>query len=214
MRLPFTHEQFLDVFGAYNGALWPLAAILWVLTAAALWLLTSGRPVSRRVAVLLAIHWLMSGAVYHLLYFRVINAAALVFAIAFIVEGVQFLWFGAVRSRISFERGRSPRHMLGLVLALYGLAYPAFAVASGLEWPRLPLFAVPCPTTLVTAGCLLMAPSSQARGLAIIPILWAAIGGSAALTLGVTPDLMLFAAGALLLVHLLTPRVLDPARAA
>ncbi len=31
MKLPFTHDQFLDVFAAYNGALWPVAALLWCL---------------------------------------------------------------------------------------------------------------------------------------------------------------------------------------
>ena len=36
MRLPFTHDEFLDVFGAYNTLLWPLEVILWLLTATVL----------------------------------------------------------------------------------------------------------------------------------------------------------------------------------
>jgi len=35
MQLPFTHDQFLDVFAAYNRTLWPAAALLWIATAAA-----------------------------------------------------------------------------------------------------------------------------------------------------------------------------------
>ena len=36
MRLPFTHEQFLDAFAAYSTALWPAALLLWLATAGAL----------------------------------------------------------------------------------------------------------------------------------------------------------------------------------
>jgi hypothetical protein len=57
---------------------------------------------------------------------------------------------------------------------------------------------VPCPTTLFTAGCLLAAVPPVPRWLLVIPALWSLVGGSAALLLGITPDLMLFAAGAAL----------------
>ena len=30
MQLPFTETQFLDNFGAFNAALWPVLAALWV----------------------------------------------------------------------------------------------------------------------------------------------------------------------------------------
>ena len=30
MQLPFTETQFLDNFGAFNAALWPVLAVLWV----------------------------------------------------------------------------------------------------------------------------------------------------------------------------------------
>jgi len=64
-------------------------------------------------------------------------------------------------------------------------------------------FGVPCPTTLLTLGLLLIAePSSWA--LAAIPIAWALVGGSAALLLGVKADLMLFVAAALLVGRLAT----------
>ncbi len=35
MNLPFSHDAFLDVFGAYNTALWPAVVALWLATAAA-----------------------------------------------------------------------------------------------------------------------------------------------------------------------------------
>ena len=39
MQLPFTLEQFLDVFEAYHRVMWPGAVILWLATAALLVLL-------------------------------------------------------------------------------------------------------------------------------------------------------------------------------
>jgi len=32
MRLPFTQQEFLDVFGAYNSTAWPVVIALWVVT--------------------------------------------------------------------------------------------------------------------------------------------------------------------------------------
>ena len=214
MRLPFTHDEFLDVFGAYNTVLWPLEVTLWLLTATVLWLLASRRRISPLVAGLLAIHWLASGAAYHLYHFRPINPAAVVFGIAFLLQAVLFLWFGVVRSALRFEWGARPRQILGIGLITFAMAYPVLVVATGLRWPRLPLFAVPCPTTLLTAGCLLMAPPGQLRALAVIPILWSLIAGSAAFVLGVTPDLMLLVAGGLLLIYVVAPRLFDSSHAA
>ena len=34
MQLPFTEAQFLEVFGAYNVALWPVVVGLWLVTLA------------------------------------------------------------------------------------------------------------------------------------------------------------------------------------
>jgi len=30
MKLPFTREQFFDLFVSYNEALWPVAVALWI----------------------------------------------------------------------------------------------------------------------------------------------------------------------------------------
>jgi hypothetical protein len=52
---------------------------------------------------------------------------------------------------------------------------------------------------------LLLAPPHQARFVAPISLVWAAVGGSAAFVLGIRPDLILVAAGLLLLVHIARP---------
>jgi len=66
------------------------------------------------------------------------------------------------------------------------------------SYPRIPTFGVPCPTTLLTIGLLLMAIRIR-LSLLIIPWLWAVIGGAAAL-LRVIPDFALIAAAVLVLL--------------
>ena len=49
---------------------------------------------------------------------------------------------------------------------------------------------LPCPTTIFTAGVLMLAtPGSW--GLSTVPVLWSAIGGSAAFLLGLRADVAL-----------------------
>ena len=215
MSLPFTHDQFLDDFAAYNSALWPSVVILWLLTAAAVGWMASGRVGGRWIAWLLALHWLWAGAVYHLGYFAEINPAARMFGIAFIFQAVLFVWFGLTRSRLEFRwgSGRGLRSGLAVFFSVYALAYPILIVATGLDWPRMPAFGVPCPTTLLTVG-LLLSVQSVPRIVGVIPLAWCVIGGSAALLLGVIPDFALLLAGVTLLVDLVAPQVLSRVRAA
>ncbi len=216
MTLPFTHDQFLDVFAAFNTALWPAALALWLATA---WTLATwvrrGEAASRMLAGLLALHWGWSAIAYHLAFFRAINPAALLFALFFLVQAALFLWLGVVRPTLRWRLEASAAGVLGAALAVYGMAYPAINLALGLEYPRMPAFGVPCPTTLLTAGVLLAAAPGSPRVVNVVPLLWTVVAGSAALLLGIRADFALFAAGLLLAVHTLAPRLLgarQPAR--
>ncbi len=205
--MPFTEEQFLGVFTSYNEALWPVAALLWVLTAMALGLLAGRLAHGRLIGALLAIHWLWAGGAYHFAFFSTINPAARVFGAAFILEGLLFLWYGAVKGRLDFRWGRSPRQVASIVLAAFSLAYPALVRLAGFEWPAMPAYGVPCPTAILTMGLLLALPPGTHRGLAIIPILWATVAGSAAILFGVLPDYMLMVAGGVLIAYAAAPRM-------
>jgi hypothetical protein len=201
--MPFTHEQFLDVFARYNVALWPAAAALWLASAAAfIWLLRAGRSAARPIAALLAVHWAWAGIAYHAAFFTRINPSAWLFAALFLIEAVLLVSFGVVRARLRFSRGASLRHLLGFGFIGYGLLYPAIGLAAGQVFPRAATFGVPCPTTLLTAGFLLTLEPPLPRVVAIIPILWALVGGSAALLLRVPADWALFAAAVALGVNL------------
>jgi hypothetical protein len=214
VRLPFTHTQFLDLFGAYNAALWPGAALLWVVTLAALWALAAGRLGPRLAGALLALHWAWSGLAYHLVFFTRINEAARVLGALFLIQAALFLYYGAVRGYLVVTWGRAPRQVASMVLCVYALVYPLLALAAGLTWPRMPSFGVPCPSTLLTAGLLLALAPGRLRGLSIVPILWALVGGTAALTLAIRPDLMLFVAALSLALYALAPAALAGRRPA
>lgn len=207
MNLPFSHDAFLDVFGAYNSRLWPAVVLLWVATAGVGWRWFFGAGVSRRVLFgLLAAHWAWSGVAYHWLHFRVVNPAATLFAALFVLQAVVFLWL-ALESSAQAAAPEGRRRVVGGLLGLYGLIYPVLGLGFGLQYPRLPLFAVPCPTTLVSAG-VLVAGVTAPRAVAVVPLLWAAIGSSAAFALGIRADLALVVAAALLALDLVAPSVL------
>jgi hypothetical protein len=206
MSLPFSEAQFLDVFGSYNRALWPAVVALWLATA-----IMAARGIrrgygSRGLMVLLAVHWAWSGMAYHWAYFRSINPAATLFAAMFVAQAGCFAWLAAFSpARFCFDR--SPRAIIAGSLVIYSLVYPFIGIIFGLHLPRVPLFAVPCPTTLLTTG-LLLASSGMPRLAGVVPAVWAAIASSAAFGLGIWADSVLLACSGLLVIDLLAPHAL------
>jgi hypothetical protein len=195
MQLPFTREQFFDLFAAYNSALWPAVVVLWIASVVvSVRLMSSRRPSDRWISALLAAHWIWSAVAYHAVFFTRINAAAWVFAALFLVEGALFLWVGVVQRRVSFAPRGGPWALLAWLLIAYSLVYPAINAAQHGTWVRIPAFAVPCPTTIFTAGLLILARDVPWR-LSVVPVIWSLIGGSAASLLGVRADLVLPIAG-------------------
>jgi hypothetical protein len=195
------------VFGAYNTALWPALAALWVVTVGLVvnWM-RKGRMDGRGVFVLLAVRWAWSGIVYHWFFFRSINQAATLFGAVFVLQAVLFGWLAAASRGVFTLQGWRLRSILGTALVVYGLVYPFVGIVFGLQYPRLPLFAVPCPTTLVTAGLLLTAVGVP-RWVNIVPVLWSVLGISAAFALGIWADIALVVSGAILALDTLAPNV-------
>jgi Family of unknown function (DUF6064) len=204
MSLPFSPDEFADVFGAFNAALWPAVLALWLISAGVIVAALRARePSHRLLAVLLAFHWSWSALAYHAAYFTRINPAAWLFAGLFLIQGVLFARCALVPGLLRFSTTRSKWRASAVALTVFSIVYPIVNVVLGLRFPRMATFGVPCPTTLLTLGLLLIAePPSWV--LAAIPIAWALVGGSAALLLGVQADLMLFVAAALLVGRLAT----------
>ena len=212
MALPFTKDQFFEVFARYNTQVWPAQWLLLAVGLAAVGVLFTKASSRERVAsAAIGLLWIWVGAIYHLGYFTTINPAAYVFGVLSIAEGLLFVWSaGADNLRLSWM---GPSKWVGGALATYSLAiYPLLNVVLGHEFPAAPTFGLPCPTTILTLGILWWLRGQFTRVLAVIPILWSGIGGSAAFSLGVPQDLGLLVAG-LVSLGLLRRRVSHPEEA-
>lgn len=197
MKLPFTPEQFFDVFRQYNEAIWPTQLALNLLALAAIALLVWRRPYSDRlISAVLALLWAWTGIAYHLIFFTAINQAAVAFGAVFLTGSGAFLWAGVVKGQLAFASSRTSHRILGGVLIVFAVvAYPALAELLGHGCPAMPTFGVPCPTTIFTIGVLCFLAAPFPRNVLAAPVLWAAIGSQAAFLLGVYQDLGLLVAG-------------------
>lgn len=195
--MPFTIDQFFNVFSQYNLAVWPMQIIFYLLgltaLAAALW---QFRFSNRLVAIILTFFWIWMGAVYHLTYFTSINKAAYVFGSIFILQGILFFINGVVQRKLSFRPRLNVYAIVGGFFMLYGMVlYPVLGYFLGHVFPYAPTFGVPCPTVIFTFGLLLWTDNKLSKYLLIIPILWSVIGFSAAFQWGVLEDIMLLVTG-------------------
>jgi Family of unknown function (DUF6064) len=200
MTLPFTDDQFFGVFEIYNRAIWPAQIVAYMLGALAIGFVFSRTPYRDRViSAVLAIFWLWMGIAYHWAYFSAINRAAYVFGIMFVLQGLLFAWFGAIKGKPSFTLQNNFSGWAGGLLILYATAvYPLIGGTLGHGYPKSPMFGVaPCPTTIFTLGLFLWASAAVPWTLIVIPILWAVIGFTAAFMLGVKEDFGLLVAGVL-----------------
>lgn len=198
MDIPFTTDQFFDVFEAYNTAIWPAQVAAYVLGVMAIFLAwREGARRSRIVAGILALFWVWMGVVYHVLHFTRINPAAWIFAAFFVLEGLVLFLAGAVFAKLRFRFTMKPIPMVGAGFLLYALVvYPLLGWWFGHEYPRTPVFGVaPCPATIFTFGLLLWACRPVPWHVVVIPFLWSLLGVSAALQLGVPEDYGLGIAG-------------------
>jgi Family of unknown function (DUF6064) len=208
VQLPFTSAQFLDLFGDYNHAIWPAQALLLALGLGASVLAFRPRAATPRIVpACLAILWAWTGGVYHLTFFRTINPLASWFAILSLVQAVLFLRYAVRPDTLTFRASRSAQDLLGGLLLVYGfVVYPLLARALGHPYPTSATFGAPCPTTIVTIGLLLWAKPRSPRRLAVLPIVWAAVGSVAVIELGMVEDIGLTVAGLIGIVWLLLPR--------
>lgn len=214
MNLPFDVPQFFAVFASYNAAVWPAQLVLTGLALAAIVLALRSRAWSdRATSGILGLLWIWMGLIYFVGFLRTINPAATLFGALFVLEGVALLTWGGFRRGTRFGFERTTRGALGAALLAFALvAYPVLGYAIGHRYPATPTFGVPCPTTIFTLGLLLWTEPPVPRALLVVPLLWSAMGASAALQLGVWEDLGLVAAGLLTAFVTFVPRRATAAR--
>jgi Family of unknown function (DUF6064) len=205
MSLPFTTEQFLAVFAAYNAVIWPLqiaAYALGLLVLAALF--WKGAFALRLILLVLALMWAVNGILYHFLFFAPVNPAAKIFAALFLLQAALFAACALKDSGLRIQIHRDLRAGAAIVVLAYSIIlYEALGLAAGHGLMAGPMFGVaPCPTAIFTIGLLILMRGRAVKWLAVIPLIWAIIGTSAAILLGIREDLGLATAGIALLIFL------------
>lgn len=202
MQLPFTPDEFFGVFADYNQAVGMVVVVLWLVSAlsvAIAWRHPLRR--SRILTLCLAALWGWNAVAYHALLFTRINPAAWLFAGLFVVQGVLLFRAGVARD-VEYFAASPVMNGVGVSLVGYAFLYPVLNITLGHPYPGTPTFGVPCPTAILTIGALLTARRLSLT-LAIIPALWALVGGSAAIFLAVWPDYVLLGSGMLLVAVLM-----------
>ncbi len=207
MRTPFTADQFLGVFRAYNLGIFPMQIVFYLLGIAVVYLAVKPNPQSGKIiSGMLAFFWLWMGLVYHVLYFTKINKAAYLFGIVFVLQGILFIIFGIFKNKLSFKFQSNRYGITGISLVLFALiVYPITGYFLGHTYPDSPTFGLPCPTTIFTFGLLLLLVKPFSPGLLIIPLLWSVIGFMAVFQFGIVEDTGLLISG-LITVSLLLIR--------
>lgn len=195
--LPFTPEQFLNVFEQYNHGVWPAQLILYALGLLAIGLgLRPGKTSNRTVGGILSLLWLWSGVVYHWVYFSRLNKLAILFGALFVLQSVFLFLSGVIRRELTFHFKSDLKGVMGALLLAYALVvYPIIGHTLGHSFPRSPTFGVPCPITIFSFGILLWTSRRFSKAILLIPILWTLIGSSATVSLGMHEDFGLLIAG-------------------
>ena len=198
--MPFTHEQFFDLFERYNRAV-PLAiGLSWLATAVLTASLVRQRRASTALLTLMIFQWAWTGIAFHFVFFTPINPAAWAFGALFLGHAVLLARYTFGSDRIALELSGTIRHGLALCLVVYALIYPALSVLAAGGTLASPLFLVPCPLVIFETAVLMMMRGPVPRALFVVPFIWSLIGSSAAVLFGVLPDFALFLCALLLIV--------------
>jgi hypothetical protein len=195
--MPFTVEQFMEVFKNYNTTVFPAQLILYLIGIAAIYFAVKKSFWSNKIiTIILSLLWLWMGIVYHLIFFTTINKAAWLFGALYILEAGMLMFFSFSDDKLSFKFHPDIYGLTGLFLILFAMIiYPVIGYFVGHIYPAAPGFGLPCPTTIFTFGLLLWTDKKCPVIILVIPFLWSLLGFSAAVSLGIYEDIGLLVAG-------------------
>jgi hypothetical protein len=203
--VPFTAEEFFEVFARYNDTVWPAQLLFYAvgILATVLAVRRHGQS-SRMITLILAALWLWMGIVYHIGFFAEINKFAIVFGLLFAVQAALLFWIGVWKRKLIFRARPNVGGLVGTLFVLYALViYPALGAFLGHRYPAVPTFGLPCPTTIFTLGLLCWTDRDIPLSVVIIPLIWSGIGFFAAVQLNVPQDIGLLVAGVISIIFLL-----------
>ena len=111
------------------------------------------------------------------------------------MTGLFLIWEGVILYNLKFVFRMTVQAFLGYFFILYGLIiYPVVDYLIEPNFSRTISVGLPSPTIILTFGFLLLCDKKFSKYLLIIPSLWAVIGFSAVIKLGVYQDSMMIIA--------------------
>ena len=192
--LPYDAEALLALYSRYLRELWPITALLPLLTLSVIPAAAFGARYGGRVAgALLASGWLWVGLVFQFNYFARINFAAPPYAGLFVLQGVLLIWQGPIRQRLGLRLRTDLAGWLGILIGLFALLiYPLLDYLAGQPASNLRLAGLaPGPTALFTLAVLLHSAGHIPLHLLAIPVAWSSIAGFSGWVLGMPGDLVM-----------------------
>jgi hypothetical protein len=206
MKIPFTTEQFFQIIEKYNLGVFPLQFIILFLGILSVVMLHSKKSFKNKViGGFLGFLWIWTGIAYHLIYFTIINKVAFVFGGLFVLQGMLFLNETFVRNKLEFEFSNKFTDYIAYFFILFGLLiYPVLIYFLEKSFNTTISLGLPCPSTILTFGFLMLTSTKFSKYLLIIPAIWTVIGTSAAFKFGVYPDYMIPISALVAILYLLT----------
>jgi hypothetical protein len=196
--VPHTRDVYFRTFDQYGDAIWPAQIVVYALCLFVLYAAIRPFPGSGRiVATILGAAWTWTGIAFQILTYGRINWLAWPMGILLVVQGSAFLLDGTIRNRIDFQFTASgPVHYYGVALAAVSLiVYPLAESSFGFGLHGVGTVGLaPGPTTLFTAGLLLLTKPRPRLLLFLVPIIWSAIAGITGWVLMVPQNIWLPAA--------------------
>ncbi len=189
MKTPFTTEQFFHVIEQYNSTVFPFQIVLIILgIIGVVFIHTNKKKHNNLITGFLSFLWLWSGILYHVVFFTDINVAAYGFGAIFILQGMFFL-IELRRGKLEYSFVKNSRSYFGYFFVVYSLIiYPLISFLMADNSAETISLGLPCPTTIMTFGFLMLTSNKLSKYLLIIPTIWAIIGTGAAINFGVTQD--------------------------
>lgn len=192
MNLPFTREQFMNVFKTYNTAVFPMQVIIFLIGCSMLFLVFSKVAARNKIiGCMLGGIWIWTGVIYHIIFFTGINKAAYIFGTAFVLQGIIFAII-AYRDKLRFSFKNGAINKISLIFAIFGLIlYPIIGYVTEKSLITLITMGLPCPTTIFTFGLLGFEINGIKKRHMAIALAWSFIGFIAAVLLGIYQDVVL-----------------------
>jgi hypothetical protein len=194
-------DDFFSTLQSYNETFLPMTIFTFLLGVFIVYLaVRKSKNSGKIISVLLSFLWIWSGAVFFIVYYGPIDAEFLgltlpgvwyLGGILFLIQSFLFLYFGVVKSSLSFEFNAGLSSIVGALLIVYAMViYPLIGFLTGYSYPRYPIFGTaPCPLTIFSIGLLLWSDRKMPLVIVVIPFIWALMGIMPVLALNIWADI-------------------------